>query len=457
MSFKDKIGGFHRNSFVRSASVLVGGSAVTHALTVLALPILTRLYSPEEFSILAVYIAIVTMISTIACLRLEIAIPLPVDDLEAANLLALALGLALGAALLVGACVFVFGNWFFGVLGQPQLQPYGWLLPFGVWLAGSYAAIQFWSSRKKRFPKIARSRMMQAGSGLTVQLGLGWASAGPIGLLLGHALMSGAGAVNLAQQAWRNDRHALTGVTLGGMRHAFNAYQRFPRYSSWEALANNAAIQLPVLLIAALALGPEAGFIMLAMRAMGTPVALLGGAVAQVYLSQAPEEMRAGSLSDFTTDVLKGLASVAVGPLVFIALIAPSAFALIFGEEWRRAGELVVWMSPWFVFKLLSSPVSMVMHVKMMQRAMLGLMVAGLVLRLVMTLGAYAIDPARIAEAYAVSGMAFYIAAFVVYLNVSGAKVQSALQIARAAMIPTALAIAAGLFVLALFSAAGIS
>jgi O-antigen/teichoic acid export membrane protein len=418
----------------------------------MALPILTRLYSPEEFSILAVYIALLTMISVIACLRLEIAIPLPQDDAEAANLLALALGLALGSALLVGACVFIFGGRFFEALGQQQLQPYGWILPFGVWLAGTYAAMQFWSTRKKRFPTIARTRMMQAGNGLAAQLGLGGAGAGPVGLLLGHALMSGVGAVKLARQAWRNDRHALTGATRDGMRRAFSAYRRFPLYSTWEALANNAAIQLPVLLIAALALGPEAGFILLAMRAMGTPVTLVGEAVAQVYLSHAPEEMRAGRLPEFTTDVLKGLARVAVAPLVFIAIIAPPAFALVFGDEWRRAGELVIWMTPWFVLKLLSSPVSMVMHVRMMQRAMLGVMMTGLALRLVMTLGAYAIDPEFIAEGYAISGTAFYIATFTVYLKASGATARSALQIASATILPTALGIAAGLTVVALFS-----
>lgn len=455
MSIKDRIGALRRSSFARSAGVLVGGTAAAQALTILALPVLTRLYSPEEFSILAVYIALLTMISVIACLRLEIAIPLPQDDAEAANLLALALGLALGSALLVGVCVFAFGGWFFGALGQPHLRPYGWLLPFGVWLAGSYAALQFWSTRKKRFPTIARTRMMQAGSGLGAQLGLGWAGAGPVGLLLGHALMAGAGGVNLARQAWRRDRPALRGISRAGMAQALRQYRRFPQYSTWEALANNAAIQVPMILIAALAIGPEAGFVLLAMRALGTPVTLVGGAVAQVYLSRAPEEMRAGRLPEFTTDVLKGLARVAVAPLVFIAVIAPPAFALVFGEEWRRAGELVMWMMPWFVLKLLSSPVSMVMHVRMMQRAMLGLMVTGLVLRLAMTLGAHAIDPALIAEGYAVSGMAFYIATFAVYLKASGAGVIAARAMARAAMIPTVLAVVAGVAFIQLLNLMG--
>lgn len=431
MSIRDRIGALRRSSFVRSAGVLVGGTAAAQALTILALPVLTRLYSPEEFSILAVYIALLTMISVIACLRLEIAIPLPQDDAEAANLLALALGLALGSALLVGVCVFAFGGWFFGALGQPHLRPYGWLLPFGVWLAGSYAALQFWSTRKKRFPTIARTRMMQAGSGLGAQLGLGWAGAGPVGLLLGHALMAGAGGVNLARQVWRRDRPALRGISRAGMAQALRQYRRFPQYSTWEALADNASVQIPMVLIAVLLVGPEAGFILLATRAMGAPVTLLGKTIAQVYLSRAPEEMRAGRLPEFTTDVLKGLARVAVAPLVFIAVIAPPAFALVFGEEWRRAGELVMWMTPWFILKLLCWPVSMVMHVKMMQRTMLGLMLFGLVLRVGATFAAYSIAQIYIAESYAISGFLFYLVSLSLFLSRAGINIADSISILR--------------------------
>jgi len=200
-----------------------------------------------------------------------------------------------------------------------------------------------------------------------------------------------------------------------------------------------------VLIIAALAIGPEAGFILLATRAMGTPVTLIGGAVGQIFLSRAPAEMRADRLPEFTTEVLRGLALVGVAPLVFIGVIAPSAFVLIFGEEWRRAGELVAWMTPWFVLKLLSSPISMVMHVKMFQRAMLGLMVAGLILRLAITLGAYFIDTRYITEGYALSGAVFYFVALAVYLHATGAGWRIARSFFTPGFVATVSAIAAGL------------
>jgi len=233
MSLKARLSAIRASDFVRSAGALVGGTAVAQALTVLALPILTRLYSPEQFSLLAVYVATLTIVQVVACLRLEIAIPLPEHDVDAANLLALGLLSAISAAAIMALLVLGFGNAFFGAIGQPEMQAYGILLPFGIWLAGSYAALQFWSTRKRRFATIARTKMMQAGSGLTAQLSLGWAGAGPVGLLLGHALMAGAGVINLARQAWHNDRSAFHRVTPHGMKRALYIYRRFPIYSTW--------------------------------------------------------------------------------------------------------------------------------------------------------------------------------------------------------------------------------
>src|SRR5690606_34581923 len=96
---------------------------------------------------------------------------------------------------------------------------------------------------------------------------------------------------------------------------------------------------------------------------MAAPMGLVGGDVAQVSVSRAPEKYRSGELAEFTARVIEGLVKTGVGPLLFVGIIAPPVFAIVFGVEWRRAGEIISWMTPWFIFQFISSPVSMVMHV----------------------------------------------------------------------------------------------
>ena len=424
MPLREKLARLRQSGLIRSITLLVGGTAFAQALMVLVLPILTRLYSPQDFSVLAVYASLLGIISVAACLRLDIAIPMPEADGDAANLLALALGFCLLVSVAAALPILLAPAAIARLLHQPGLRAYLWLLPIGVLLAGTYSALQYWATRKKIFGVIAKTRMTQAIGAAGTQLGMGWLGLAPSGLLVGQAISSGAGVVGLGRRVLTVDRAALDDVSLPNMRRLFREYDRFPKYSTFEALANTGGIQLPVILIAALAIGPEAGFLMLGMRVIQVPMNLIGNAISQVYLAHAPEEYRAGTLGKFTAGILGGLMKTGVGPLLFAALVAPQAFALIFGEKWQRAGVLVAWMTPWFVAQLMSSPVSMVMHVRNRQRGMMILTIAGLCLRVGAIAAAAAFLPGRLSEMYAVSGAVFYLACFLIFSNLAGLRLQ---------------------------------
>lgn len=409
-----------RPGFVRSVGLLVGGTAFTQALMVLVLPLLTRLYTPEDFSMLAVYLSILGIISVAACLRLEIAIPLPHCDEDAANLLALALCSSAGIAALSMFIVALFSVQIVTTVAQPKLQPYLWLLPFGVWLSSSYAALQFWAARKKRFAIITKTRIAQAVGGASTQVGLGCAAVAPLGLLLGQLISNAAGILGLARDVAKNDRAAIRAVKWSNMRRLFCEYDRFPKYSTLDSLLNTVGAQLPVIIIAALAMGPEAGYLLLTLRVMQVPLGLIGGAVAQVYLSRAPEELRAGTLARFTVNILGGLIETGVGPLLFIGILAPNVFTLVFGPEWQRAGDLVAWLTPWSLLQLLSSPISMVMQVTGRQREMLLLMIVGLFFRIGPIFISARCAPGTLAEVYAISSAVFYLLLCIVFYWRSG-------------------------------------
>src|SRR5690606_34215664 len=127
-----------------------------------------------------------------------------------------------------------------------------------------------------------------------------------------------------------------------------------------EALFNTAANQLPIIMIAAAAAGPEAAFLFLAMRVMGLPMGLVGRSVAQVYLSEAPERLRQGTLPAFTHRTMWTLFKTGAPPLIAVGVISPFAFPVVFGEEWTRSGWLVAWMIPWFILQFVATPVAMI-------------------------------------------------------------------------------------------------
>lgn len=398
-----------RNSFMHSVGVLAGGTALAQGIGIVALPLITRLYTPEDFSILAVFSSIVAIASVAICLRLEIAIPLPERDEDAANLFALAMGSCTLFSALCSVLLWKFSDEFITLLNQPTLRPYVWMLPLGIWLSGTYSAIQFWSTRKKRFPAIAKTRMSQNLGSVVTQIGFGlFGALGAVGLLVGQLVSFGSGLLKLALFAWNNDEEAKNAIHSVTMKRVLKDYGRYPKYSTFEALANIAAIQVPIIMIGAVAIRPEAGFLLLAMKAAAIPMGLIGGAISQVYLSQAPLEKREGRLSVFTLNILDKLIKIGVGPLIFIGIASPVLIPLVFGKDWERAGVMISWMTPWFVAQFLVSPISMALHVTGHQGLAMINQFFGLIVRVGFTGLAIFFAADWVFEIYAFSGFVTY-------------------------------------------------
>jgi O-antigen/teichoic acid export membrane protein len=233
---------------------------------------------------------------------------------------------------------------------------------------------------------------------------------------MGVVLNNGTGAVVMAR-AFLADMKAAGGwPSVGNLRGTARDYARFPIYSTWEALANSMAIQIPILLVASLTNEAELGQLMLAMNVVQAPLALFGTATAQVYLSQAPEKARNDQLAAFTQRTVIHLLRIGIPFMAAVALLAPLGFPILFGPDWARAGVLAAWMAPWLLLQFAYGPVSMAFHILGRQRLALALQIGGLALRAGLTLAGGLLLAGRAGEFFALSGAAFYGMAIMVIL-----------------------------------------
>ena len=79
------------NNFLRSILVLMTGTAMSQLIPIIASPLLTRIFSPENFGSFAFYLSIITIVSTVVTGKYEQAIPLPKSNRSASYLTALSL------------------------------------------------------------------------------------------------------------------------------------------------------------------------------------------------------------------------------------------------------------------------------------------------------------------------------------------------------------------------------
>ncbi len=331
-----------KGSFARGVGVLLGGTAGAQVLTVIAAPLLTRLYTPEDFGVLAVYASLLGLVGALSTLYYFLAIPIPEDDVEAANIVVLCLAILLGVTVATALASVFLAEPIAAALGVPMLARYLWLLPVGVLLSGIYAIFSHWGIRKKQFGEIARASLRQAVASLAIQIA-GF-KAGAAALIAGQALGQGVGSIRLARTALEDT--AFKEISRHRVADAARRHRNFPLYLSWAGLFGTAGNQLPPLLFAALLNAGAAGLFILAFRVLASPIHVVGNAVGNVFLSDAPAAQRAGELGDLVSDVHDKLAQVAMPPAILVAVAGPELFSLVFGGDWREAGMLAQWLAP---------------------------------------------------------------------------------------------------------------
>ncbi|EFK95942.1 polysaccharide biosynthesis protein, partial [sediment metagenome] len=75
-----------KSEFIKNIFTLLSGSTIAQVITLLAIPVLTRIFTPQDFGFFAVYFSLATIVSTVATGRYELAIMLPKHKKDALSI-----------------------------------------------------------------------------------------------------------------------------------------------------------------------------------------------------------------------------------------------------------------------------------------------------------------------------------------------------------------------------------
>lgn len=394
-------------ALIKNIGVLSIGTLVGHSLTVFSLPLLTRLYTPEDYKLLAVYAALLALGTVVANLRLNLAISKPNENSEAASLLVCSL-LAAFMVAFTALCILV-ALYLTGVLDGWGFLPFSWLIPLGILFSGWYQALLYWSARRQRFTLVATTKATRAASSVGAQTSFAFLGVGSFGLLLGHFFFVSVGVFQLLNACFKYDRQLVSCINLSSLKHAVNKYRRFITMSVPESLANVAGQQVPILIIASMAVGAAAGYLTVALQIFAIPMILLGQSVHQVFMADAPKHCSSGAFLAYIQRFLGGLTVIGVFVFGIIYCVVSSYSVLIFGPSWAELSSLAIWLVPWHVLQLITSPISGVLHVTLKLGLALNLQIFGFVLRLGSVLIALYCESVFIVEIFCISSAVYYI------------------------------------------------
>lgn len=319
-----------------------------------AAPVLTRLYQPADFGAQAVYTACAAALAVAAGLGYQQAVPLPEDDADAAHLLVLSFGAGLGVAAVTAIGVAFLAQPLAALAGAPALAGYLWLLPPGV-LVTSACQLAFQAAvRRRAMAGLARFAVIQAATTGAAQIGGSPLGAG--GLIGGRMTGQIVALAFLIRVPARLVRAARASIGWSDLARTGRRYWRFPAFNGSAAVVTKLTEHLPALLFAALFGPAAAGFYALARRVCLAPLAPLGHSVADVLGAQVGPAQRAATLGPLVQRGYGLLAAAAAPPLVALAGAGPELFGVVFGADWRTAGQFARWLTPFVLLQVIVGP-----------------------------------------------------------------------------------------------------
>jgi O-antigen/teichoic acid export membrane protein len=349
--------------FARNVAVIAGSQALGQVITIGIAPVLTRLYGPEDYGVMAVWGGLLATLVGIAALRYDWTIPIPKEDRDAAALLILTFWIA--GAVTVAVCVAVAVVWWSdAALGWIQpLRPYAWLLPIGVLGAAVYQSLSVWVIRHQDLKPLARTRVTQAATGAGISLVGGLAGLGPIGLIAGHLTSQVAGTRLLAVRVWRDHSALLRDVRLEDIVRVARRYMRTAFAACGSSFLNTAGLEWTPIVLAAYYAPREVGWFALSTRVVAVPIGLVGTSVAQAFWSEAAKSVHEDPqrLQLQFRRAARALMWVSVA-VAGLGLTSPWFLHYIFGaREWAGMSLYTLYLTPLFVARVIVSPISHLM------------------------------------------------------------------------------------------------
>lgn len=353
-----------KSEFARNVLTLMTGNSIALAIPILISPILTRLYTPDDFGVYALYMSLAAVLAVLATGRYEAAILLPEKEADAHTLTGISLLLTTATSILVLVIILLFNQQITGWLGDPDVSPWLYALPVSMFLLGIFNTFNSWYNRQKEYRWIASGKVFQSVFTSAGQLGFGLAKSGGGGLIISTIVGQLAAVIVLFRGFRRYLGEFRQHLRLDRLKVLASRYREFPTYSAAGAVVNSLAYNLTYILISALFSATVLGFYALVYRVLATPSAVFGSAVSQVYFEQASsEKKKTGNSRNSFRKTLRRLIMLGIPVFLLLFFLVRYLFTFIFGEEWAMAGIYAQILLPFFLVRFISASLSVTMTV----------------------------------------------------------------------------------------------
>lgn len=357
MSVWQEIKGFVSSEIIKNSAKLLTASVIVQIIGLLVYPILTRLYSPEDFGLINLFLSIAGVLSLFATAEFQYAILLPKSEEKAISCVHIG-GLITLVVVGLLVCTIPFSEKISGWFNAPNLAEWYWAIPIFVLLSGMWTLLNYWYTRNKHFGEIGTYQVTQCLTNAAAKCGFGFAGFLNGGLIL-SAIVSPFIALGMSiATTWKSSIKPLFSCKPSPLSTTFKEYSNFPKYSLPRAIINYFSGTMPIFILTPYFGLTEIGFFGMALTLAFKPINMISSSLYQVLFQKTSEQVQnRTSIKPQIFTFLRTSIYIIIPCFALLYFLLPSVIDILLGENWHETGEYIRLMLCWLAVSFLVAPI----------------------------------------------------------------------------------------------------
>ena len=350
-----------RGGIFESMATVLTGTLAAQILSIISLPVLSRVYDDHAFGRLQLYVTILNVLLMVVTLRYEVALLSVSKGWSLRNLLKLLLRICL-----VMTCLLVLvliGIYLFRKGFPTELGSIFYLLPLGMLLGGLFQTCSFLPIRDRNYRLSAGSKVAQSGAYAITGVVAAFTPVGALGLIFADIAGRLLGIFVVVRGSKFMPLREILTQTWPAMKTALYRFRKFPYFTLPGTTLSATVSALPAALLVGLFDLGIAGQYALIDRFVLVPIGTIGYAVTQVFTGESAAKFRSNpsEMNKTFRRTVCMLAAVAIIPCTLGYFAAPTVIPFIFGDQWHLAGKMGSLLMLVVFSSFVASPVNMVL------------------------------------------------------------------------------------------------
>ena len=368
---------------VKDVSIGVAGASFAQAISFLLVPVVARLFSPDDFGAAAIFLGFFSIISSVSTMRYEQAILLPRAEKDAMKVTWLSL-YVLVVSVVLSVILLIFLNLYLKDSSDSLIEWYWYfLMPIFLLVSGLVNVAQSWGTRLKFFGLMATadasSTLVVSGTRISIGFVLGSTVSGLlIGNLFGHLLRL---VLMSKNKIGTNIIEGRKLVSKSDLTENMKKYYDFPVYMAPTGFIRELKENMPLFFITLIFSTQIVGFYAMAYRLLRLPVSVVSLPVRRVFVQKASVLIHENKIEvrDLLLKFSLFLFIVGLIPFVLINSYAEDIFLIVLGDQWKVAGIYAEVMSFWLFSVFVLTPSAAIFMVVRKQNIWLIFQIIGVV------------------------------------------------------------------------------